>query len=108
MAKMYIESDNSGRAVALNAGDDWYICDCAYTGCFVDVDIMNGTVQDAAHRIRTAIESGELYTADDYAECADDLSAWRPIPEWNGLTASGIMDSENAGRSCDFMTLTEI
>lgn len=108
MAKLYIESDNGGRAVALNAGYYWFICDCAHSGCYGGVDILGGTEKDAAHRIRAAIESGELYDADDQAEFVAGLIGWRIIPEWHALDADEVEKIENAGRSCDFMTLTEI
>lgn len=108
MAKMYIESDNGGRSVVLNSGDDWYICDCSPWGRFGDVDILLGTDEDAAHRIRAAIESGELYDADEQSEFVVDLMRWRIIPEWHALSAHQIECVENAGKPWDSMTLTEI
>ena len=110
MAKMYIISDNGGRAVLLNAGElgaFWFICDCAPSGCFGYVDILDGTEQDAAARMRCAIDLGLLGTPEMYADVIDE-SLWRPIPEWHALDADEIEHIENAGRSCDFMTLTEI
>lgn len=107
MAKLYIESDNGGRSIALSAGGYWFICDCAPSGRFGIVDILNGTDQDAAARMRCAIDLGLLDAPDEYANGIDE-SIWHPIPEWHALDADEIVDRENAGRSCDFMTLTEI
>ena len=36
---LYIESDNGGRAVMLRVDNTWYICDCAPSGCFGDIEI---------------------------------------------------------------------
>ena len=33
MARMYIESDNGGRAVALTTGGRWFIFGCMPSGC---------------------------------------------------------------------------
>lgn len=107
-ATLYIESDNGGRAVALNANGNWYICDCAPSGYFGDIDILDGTEEEAAARIRAAIESGNLYTAEEYADDAELNPAWRCIVDWTGMNAADVENSCNADRSCEFTTLTEI
>lgn len=88
---LYIESDNGGRAVMLSVDKTWYICDCAPSGCFGDVDILNGTEHEAAARVREAINAGEVY---DEIDCANNRESFRYIPEYDGLTAGQIEETE--------------
>lgn len=88
---LYIESDNGGRAVMLSVDNTWYICDCAPSGCFGDVDILNGTEHEAAARVREAINAGEVY---DEIDCANNRESFRYIPEYDGLTAGQIEETE--------------
>lgn len=88
---LYIESDNGGRAVMLHISEKWYICDCAPSGCFGDIDILDGTEYEAAARIRKAINSGEVY---DEFDCANNLESFRHIPEYDGLTVEQIVEKE--------------
>lgn len=88
---LYIESDNGGRAVMLSVDKAWYICDCAPSGCFGDVDILNGTEREAAARVREAINAGEVY---DEIDCANNRESFRYIPEYDGLTAEQIEEQE--------------
>jgi hypothetical protein len=88
---LYIESDNGGRAVMLRISEKWYICDCAPSGCFGDIDILEGTEHEAAARVRDAINAGEVY---DEIDCANNLESFRYIPEYDGLTAEQIEEKE--------------
>lgn len=88
---LYIESDNGGRAIMLRISEKWYICDCAPSGCFGDIDILDGTEHEAAARIREAIESGEVY---DEIDCANNLESFRYIHEYDRLTAEQIEEKE--------------
>lgn len=88
---LYIESDNAGRAVMLRVSEKWYICDCAPSGCFGGIDILEGTEHEAAARVREAINSGEVY---DEIDCANNLESFRYIHEYDGLTAEQIMEKE--------------
>jgi hypothetical protein len=108
MAKMYIESDNGGRSVVICTGKKWYMCDCAPWGRFGDVDILDGTEQDAARRMRKAIKSGDLDSADDYARGIENDYTWERIDAWDGMDAGKVEEYENNGRDCDFMALTKI
>lgn len=109
MARMYIESYNGERTVALTTGGRWFIFDHAPSGYFDTVDIMSGTEQDAANRMCRAIEWGALYTADDYANLVDVKgSAWLYIKAWDSMSAEDVIEYENLGRSCNLLTLTEI
>lgn len=89
---LYIESDNGGRAVMLRVSEKWYICDCSPSGCFGDIDILDGTEHEAAARVREAINNGEVY---DEIDCAENLETFRYIPEYDGLTAEQIEEREN-------------
>jgi hypothetical protein len=105
MKKLYIESDNGGRSVMLRIGSKWYVCDCAPSGCFGDVDILEGTEEEAAARMRAAINAGEIYDEND---CAENLDTFRYIPDYDGLTTEQIENRENDGRTCDYMRMVEI
>lgn len=105
MKKLYIESDNGGRSVMLRVGKKWYICDCAPSGYFGTVDIIDGTEEETAARMRKAIDGGEIYDEND---CAENLETFRYIPDYDGLTAEQIENRENDGRTCDYMRMVEI
>lgn len=103
MNKMYIESDNSGRSIFINIGKSWYYVDCAPNGKWGDVDIIEGTEEEAAKRIREAINNEECYGIED---CESDIEGenplYRHIPEYDGMTARQIEEYEQE------TTLTEI
>lgn len=107
--KMYIESDNGGRTVAIEIDKKWYFVDCAPSGTWGDIDILDGTEEEAAARIRAGIETGECYDIDD---CAAEIEAENPIfrhvPEYDGMSVEEVVDMDNNGRTCDFTTYTEI
>ena len=105
MKKLYIESDNGGRSMMLRIGNKWYVCDCSPSGYFGDVDILAGTEEEAAARMRKAIDAGEIY---DESDCAENLDAFRYIPDYTGLSAEQIENRENGGRTCDYMRMVEI
>lgn len=105
MRKLYIESDNSGRSVMLRVGKKWYVCDCAPSGYFGSVDILYGTEEETAARMRKAIDAGEIYDEND---CAENLDTFRYIPDYDGLTAKQIESRENGGRTCNYMHMVEI
>lgn len=107
--KMYIESDNGGRAIAIEINKKWYFVDCAPSGTWGDIDILDGTEEEAAARVRAGIESGECYGIED---CAQDISAgdmlYKHIPEFDGMNVQQVEEHDNNGRTCDFTTYTEI
>lgn len=105
MKKLYIESDNGGRSVMLRAGAKWYVCDCSPSGYFGAVDILGGTEEEAAARMRKAIDAGDIYGEND---CAENLDTFRYIPDYTGLSAEQIESRENDGRTCDYMRMIEI
>lgn len=105
MKKLYIESDNGGRSVMLRVGKKWYVCDCAPSGYFGTVDILDGTEDEVAARMRKAIDAGDIYDEND---CAENLDTFRYIPDYDGLTAEQIENRENNGRTCDYMLIVEI
>ena len=105
MKKLYIESDNGGRSVMLRIGKKWYVCDCAPSGYFGSVDILDGTEEETAARMRKAIDEGDIYDEND---CAENLETFRYIPDYDGLTAEQIENRENDGRTCDYMRMVEI
>ena len=107
--KMYLESDNGGRAIAIEINQKWYFVDCAPNGTWGDIDILNGTKEEAAARVRTGIENGECYDINDCAEaieCGDTL--YKHIPNYDGMDAEEVAAYDNEGRTCDFTTYTEI
>ena len=107
--KMYIESDNGGRAVAIENERAWYFVDCAPSGTWGDIDILDGTEEEAAARIRAGIESGECYGIDDcVSEIESDNPIFRHISEYDGMTVDDICEKENSGRDFDHVTFTEI
>lgn len=107
--KMYIESDNGGRAVAIEINNTWYFVDCAPYGTWGYIDILDGTEEEAAARVRAGIENGECYGIDD---CASDIESgnalFRHIPEYDGMTVEQIAEYDNQNKTCDFTTYTEI
>lgn len=88
--KLYLMCDNGGRCVAFENNGKWYILDCSPSGLFGDVDILEGTPEESAERIRNGIDSGILYTEKEQAE---NLEMWQHIPEWDGKTVSEIENS---------------
>ena len=103
---LYIESDNGGRSVFLCLNGKWYYYDTAPNGTYGGIDVLDGSEEDAAKRIRSAIDSGELFDADDFDE--SDVETWNYIKEYDGMTAEDILDKENSGRDFDYTELVEI
>lgn len=106
--KMYIESDNGGRAIAIEINKKWYFVDCAPCGTWGDIDILDGTEEEAAARIRAGIESGECYGVEDCAEEVESNALYQHIPEYDGMNVQQVEEYDNHGRTCDFTTYTEI
>ena len=103
MKKMYLESDNGGRCIFICICNIWYSVDCAPSGTWGDIDILDGDEEEAAERIREAINNGECYGIED---CESDIEGEDPlykhIPEYDGMTARQIEEYEQE------TTLTEI
>jgi hypothetical protein len=106
--KMYIESDNGGRAVAIEINKKWYFVDCAPYGTWGDIDILDGTEEEAAARIREGIKNGECYGVEDCAAEVESDTLYQHIPEYDGMTVQQVEEYDNRNRTCDFTTYTEI
>lgn len=107
--KMYIESDNGGRAIAIEFNRVWYFVDCAPYGTWGDIDILEGTEEAAAERIRRGIKNGACY---GLADCISDIEAgdmlYNHISEYDGMTVDDILKKENSDRDFDLIKFVEI
>ena len=107
-SRMFVQEDNGGRGILLNVGREWSYNDCSPNGTYGDVDILSGSIESVASRIRKAIQNGEVYGPNDFG--IDDLDdyGFRAIPEYRGMTIAEIDEYENNGRDFDMTSYAEI
>lgn len=87
MIKMYIEYNNGNNGILLTDGSHWMYLDAAE----ITADISKE--ETAAENVRSAIENGDLYGAEDlWEECFDDE---HHISEYDGLTLDEIDTAVN-------------
>lgn len=87
MIKMYIEYNNGGSCLLLTDGTRWMYLDA--TEIVPDIS----EEETAAENVKNAIESGDLYGAEDlWEECFDDE---HHISEYDGLTLDEIDTAVN-------------
>lgn len=107
-ARMYVMDDNGGRGILLNVGNAWTYNDCTPSGTYGDVDILSGSPESAAQRIRRAIQNGDVYGPDDFEISDLNDYGFRTIPEYSGMTIDEIDEYENNGRDFDTTAFAEI
>lgn len=109
--KMYIASDNGGRYIVIELNCAWYFCNLAPWGRWGDIDVLEGSEEEAAERIRRGIKDGACY---GLADCIPDIEAgnmcyvYDHILEYDGMTVDDILEKENSNRDFDFIKFVEI
>ncbi len=95
MAKMYLEINNGNNGILIDADGKWMYFDASEINA--DISEYTGSernVNAALNRIRDAIKSGDLYSADEFAdEFADD--AEHIITDYDGFTLDAIDNAVN-------------
>lgn len=99
MSKIYLQDDNGGRGITINEGNKWYYSNCAPTGFYGDVDILESD-------INVIVENLKIQASQD--EFDIDISWMDEIKAWENLTIEDIEKNENEDCTCDFTTFTFI
>lgn len=95
MAKMYFELNNAGNGILIDAGGTWLYFDVAE----IPVDLSEyvggeNNIDATVGRIRAAINSGDLYNAEEFAaEYVND--ATHTIADYSGYTLDDIDNCVN-------------
>ncbi len=103
MARMFLQSDNGGYGVLIGDGEKWYY----WSDYNLPVELDADTYEENAEIIRNAINSGDMYNADDFITDAADVDE-RYISAYDGMTIEQIDEYENKDRDFDFTTYVEI
>lgn len=103
MARMFLQSDNGGYGVLIGDGEKWYY----WNDYNLPVELDADTDEENAEIIRNAINSGDMYNADDFITDAADVDE-RYISAYDGMTIEQIDEYENKDRDFDFTTYVEI
>ena len=103
MARMFLQSDNGGYGVLIGDGEKWYY----WSEYNLPVELDADTNKENAEIIRNAINSGDMYNADDFITESADLDE-RHISAYDGMTFEQIDEYENKDRDCDFTAYVEI
>ena len=106
--KLYIESDNGGRSIACDLLGSWFFNACSPSGTFCGIDILEGSDEDAASRIRSAIDKNLIDLDDIDIDITYHEDQWKFIPEYKNLSSDEIEEKENSGRDFDLTTFTRI
>lgn len=106
--KLYIESDNGGRSIACELNGLWFFDACSPDGTFCGIDILEGSDEDAASRIRSAIDQNLIDLDDLEIDIDYHDDQWKFIPEYKNLSSDEIEEKENSGRDFDLTTFTRI
>jgi hypothetical protein len=85
--RVFVQDDNGGRGILITDGSDWWYTDCAPDGMYGDVDILEGSSESVAQKLRAAYESGEIGFDPDYG--------FRRVDEYSGYTLDDIDDLAN-------------
>lgn len=97
MSEIYLQEDNGGRGIAIKVDNNWYYSNCAPTGHYGDVNILEDN-------INTIIENLKNQSLQDGFEA--DTSWMDEIEAWENLTIEDIEKNENEDCTCDFTTFT--
>lgn len=90
--KMYLQSDNGGNGILIQDTESgkWYY----WSEYHLPVDLTGETDEENAAIIRAAIESGDMYDADDFVSETDDTDE-HEIAAYDGLSLDDIDRLEN-------------
>lgn len=90
--KMYLQSDNGGYGVLIQDIENgkWYY----WSDYHLPIDLDGETDEVNAAMIRTAIENGDMYDADDFVSETDDTDE-HEISAYDGLSLDDIDRLEN-------------
>lgn len=90
--KMYLQSDNGGNGILIQdiETNRWYY----WSEYHLPIDLASETDEENAEIIRAAIESGNMYDADDFITETDDAEE-HEIEEYAGMNIEEIDRKEN-------------
>ena len=92
MAKMYLEENNSGRDILITDENGKWFYSSLDNGFYGEVDVYEGTVEEAVNNLRNSISEGNTYSAEDWLyDYAEDHE-----PVYDGcMTIDDIDEEEN-------------
>lgn len=90
--KMYLQSDNGGYGILIQDTESrkWYY----WSEYHLPVDLTGESDEENAEIIRAAIESGDMYDADDFITDTEDTDE-HEIAAYEGLSLDDIDRMEN-------------
>lgn len=90
--RMYLQSDNGGHGILIQDTESgkWYY----WSEYHLPVDLTGETDEENAAIIRSAIENGNMYDADDFVSETDDTDE-HEISAYDGLSLDDIDRLEN-------------
>ena len=97
MNKIYLQEDNGGRGITINEESKWYYSNCAPTGFYGDVDILESDIDIVVENLKTQASRPEFDI---------DTSWMDEVEEWENFTIEDIEKCENENRTCDFTSFT--
>lgn len=91
--KIYLQEDNGGRGILINENGKYFYSNCAPTGFYGDVDILEKDVETVIANLKIQAENPE----------SDNDTSWMDeVEDWETLTIDEIENEVNKNVTCDF------